>query len=200
MPRIDCICGGRNPNCDKCSGSGYYDTEKITNQKKIFIPKEKKHNSTKDIKKPFSKSVKELTPENLIKEIQEITIIIDSLSKQQENIKKATSYRKRKFEEIKRLEKEKSYLKRRLNILLKQADYLGISIRIKYKHPLSNKRTRKGFKFLKKKSRKTKKKRKQKKVNSNSDSQTPKIIKGNRLINMLPKNIINELKKHFKKE
>ena len=60
MAIIDCSCRGINPECIKCSGMGYYDSDKIDEKMRINTLK-KVEDSNPDDLIPFHELIKELS-------------------------------------------------------------------------------------------------------------------------------------------
>ena len=47
MAIVDCSCRGINPECEKCEGKGYYDTEDIDKKPFVTVSKTKKEDEKK---------------------------------------------------------------------------------------------------------------------------------------------------------
>lgn len=173
MSIVDCTCKGINPDCERCFGRGYYDTDITSEHKRIFVAKDNKEvkNSDTDKELPFSQKVKSLAKLEIEKLIRELIKSIDAISKAQSQILDTISFRKRavytisrnNLEKIYLLETKKKYLKTKLEVACNQAFFLKCSVDVKYNHSFSTKNidtfSTKELKYLRRKFHKIKRRK-----------------------------------------
>ena len=117
MAIIDCTCLGKNPNCERCFGRGYYDPEIINNITPICFSKEKIeiHNGI-----PFEEIIKKLSKKEIIILISKLEKKIKFNSKQMRIIKNPKIRNQ--------YEKEKNEMQRKLEIAKGYAMSIGIKV------------------------------------------------------------------------
>ena len=134
MPIIDCSCKGISPECEKCFGRGYYDTDDKEYKSHIHFSKETKNKETKE-ELPFTEKISSLSAIELKQLINKIISRIDKNSNIQNNILNSIpfsssrmSYINLRMKEIEKIEIEKKDLKEKLKLAIEQSKLLNTRI------------------------------------------------------------------------
>jgi len=137
-----CSCEGLNPNCEKCFGSGYVNSD---TKKSATIQKEKAPKRVKASLIP--ENVEQLSRKEIDNIVLKIIETLDLKSKKQMQLLNSipftsTTFRrdfKDKFQSLETLEKDKQSLRNDLSALLKNASAQKNSSQFAFTHYLSDK-------------------------------------------------------------
>jgi hypothetical protein len=145
MSIVDCSCRGINPECEKCEGKGYYNTDNNSSKSRINFIK-KTEDKSKEPELSFEEKVKNIPEKGLRIIIQKLVKEIDFIAIIQTNIIQSISFNHARIqniytqiEKLKIIENDKKKYRKNLEFACKQAELQNLKINIRHKRIMATK-------------------------------------------------------------